>query len=187
MKGGAEGIVANIWNTLALTVLHAPAALNLHWSIQAQTGWGRKFLTDHIYFFVTFSIFQLFFSKWFAVKSCYFHIFSRKIRWWIINGTHKNYIARPTERQSLLGHPVEAVCPLGSPFILCMGVRSHFQGTLRSTNEQHHTGITATESSFMTGCFLQSLLLKAGWVSIHSCIYRLPLLPKIKFCSQSPA
>lgn len=28
-KGGTEGIVANIWNILALTVLHA-AALNLH-------------------------------------------------------------------------------------------------------------------------------------------------------------
>lgn len=50
VKGGIEGIVANIWNILALIVLDAAAALNLHWSIQAQAVWGRKFSTDHIYF-----------------------------------------------------------------------------------------------------------------------------------------
>lgn len=49
--------------------------------------------------------------------------------------THKDYTARLTERQSFLGHPMEAVCPLGSPFLLCRGVRSHFYCTLRSTNE----------------------------------------------------
>lgn len=49
--------------------------------------------------------------------------------------THKNYTARLTERQSLLGHPREAVCPLGPPFILCMGVRTDFYCTLRSPNE----------------------------------------------------